>query len=362
MSSDARSSAAEVPSLPVGSKASASINAFLAELPNSNFVPKFNQVEALNSLLGLGLPVKSECFPPLREEVEEFAKRYWALTPADRLAAWLTLSTRSPDDQTANRLVSLQAGLELPGTPLSDASLEKIAAIARELYVLPSRERAIRRNGWLLKNASRQAELLTFAARLHSHHPIYATLDPELFTRLSPHFHFRLFAEAATAATLPEKPYASTKPPAAPTPKPKRYMPKPKPLPSAERTSRKGDWIIKLVVSFMIVMAIQTFIELARSPSSTNQNQYYTPTNKSDFRINESNFQERIYYTEKEVAEFRDHETRSKNGIRTDTPPKYYDWVSRGKPQAYEYLIKNPPKSSFPEYRPAARDPMSTDK
>jgi len=361
MSSDARSSAAVVPALPVGSTARASINAFLAELPNSHFVPKYNRVEALNSLLGLGLPAKSESSTSLRQEVEEFAKHYWQLTPADRLAAWLTLSTRSPDDQTAHRLLGLQAGLELPSTPFPDSSLEKIAAIARELYVLPPRERAIRRNGWLLKNASRQMELLTFAVSLQAHRPIYATLDPELFARLTPQFNFRLFAEAATVSTLPEKAYAPTKPPAAPSPKPRPYMPRPKSLPPSEKTSTKGDRMIGFVVVFMIFMAFRVFSSLVGSPSSSNQNQYNTPTNKPEFRTNESDrknildsINERNWFTKQEIEAFKDYE----KGTRTGSPPNYTDWVNAGKPRPYENYNKYPPKSSFPESRPSATDPM----
>ncbi|HEV3438683.1 MAG TPA: hypothetical protein VG122_15060, partial [Gemmata sp.] len=213
MSMDARFRAAEVLNVPVDTTAGAATRAFMAGLPIIDFVPTGESVAALNTLVGLAVPTDADnASLTLREEVEEFARRYWSLAPEDRLAAWLALNARSLDDSIATRLLTLEAGLKLPGTPFPDSATERIVAIVRELYVLPHRERAIRRNEWLLANAARHKESIAIAATIQKNQPAFAALDPVLFARLSPKFDARVFANAATASPLPERSQSPSEP------------------------------------------------------------------------------------------------------------------------------------------------------
>src|SRR5579871_6832784 len=107
MSVDTHSRAAKVLDIPVDATASDATSTFLARLPAADLAPSGEIVAALNTLAGLAVPSDAEGRPALSKEVEEFAHRYWSLAPADRLAAWLTLSTRSPDDLTADWLLYL---------------------------------------------------------------------------------------------------------------------------------------------------------------------------------------------------------------------------------------------------------------
>ncbi len=339
MSVEARTRAAEALNVPVRTTPGAATSAFLSELPKTDFVPPTHSVAALNSLMGLGLAIDADNNSTLQKEVEEFAQRYWELTPVDRLAEWLTFCTRSPDDPTANRLLVLKAGLELPGTPFPDSPIEQIAAIARELYVLPPRDRAIRRNEWLLANASSSKGLIATAAAIKKNHPAIAALDPDLITRLTSNFNLALFTEAATTSPLPERPYSPSKPLVFPAPKTPHLKLKAKRTP----TSTRPFFTLNRVVGSMVfvVMFLALFKLLVLHPSS-NEYQRQTPFMNSENLIeklespkgNVDKSGDYYYFNETEVKACQNYA----EGHIAEAPPRYSDWVSAGKPAAYVYV------------------------
>src|SRR5262245_31946839 len=155
---------------------------FLAGLPAVGFVPPDARVAALNALAGTDVP--EDGGSGLAAEVEEFARRFWSLEPADRGAAWAGLARRAENSPLAGRVLDLRPGLDVPSEPVSDPSAEEVAALARELFVLPAGERAVRRNEWLLANAERHHELVRGAAALARQRPALVPLDPVLAARL----------------------------------------------------------------------------------------------------------------------------------------------------------------------------------
>jgi hypothetical protein len=350
MSAGARSRAAELLKVPIEANSGTVASIFLVELPRTDFVPPSDSVSALNSIVGLGLPVDSESRPTLREEVEEFAQRYWELIPADRLATWLTLCTRSPDDPTANRLLMLQSGLELPGTPFPDPKIEHVAAIARELYVLMPRERAIRRNEWLLANTKGHGELSATASAMKKDHPAFAALDPDLFARLTPQFHVALFAEAATTSPLPERPYSPSKPIVYPVPKSPPVKLKTKRTPT-RRAGTTIDPARVFSLIFIVVVFVAFFIVLALPRSSTTQHQNEVPFKKAEDPNEKSELQKRNvdkpgsinYFNDAEVNACLKYEEELKTKSSAQAPPYYMDWVKAGNPPAYEYRAKSQP-------------------
>jgi hypothetical protein len=347
----ARSRAAERLSVPVGATPGAVTSHFLVELPRTGFVPSSDSVAALNSLVGLGLPVESESRPSLREEVEEFARQYWVLVPGERMKAWLTLCTRSPDDPTANRLLTLQSGLELPGTPFPDTKIEHIAAIARELYVLPPRERAIRRNEWLLANTKRHGELIATAAAMKKDHPAFAALDPDLITRLTPQFHVALFADAATTLPLPERPYSPPKPIPYPSLKSPSFIPKIKRAPIRARTMPRRDKAFLALALSMVFVAFYVFLKFGENGTSSSPGYYSVPSTNSDQMYNvlespgtitQGNVNKAMdyyYFTDAEVTAFKEYDS----GLRKYMPPRYTDWKIAGLPAANERRAKSHP-------------------
>jgi hypothetical protein len=207
-----RSRAADALNVAPEATAAEACAAFLTSLPSAGFLPSQQAVAAVNALAGLNLPVDADASPTVREEVAEFIAQYWTLKPSERLATWMALTSRRPDDATAERLLELQSGLELSAAPVADPQQEELLSLARELYLLPPRECAIRRNEWLLANADNHRRLIGVATAVRDAFPAAAALDPVLFERLTSAFQCRLFAEAAAAETLPVRSYGAPNP------------------------------------------------------------------------------------------------------------------------------------------------------
>jgi hypothetical protein len=201
MNADTRSRAAEILGVPGDAAATDAISAFLASLPASSFVPTGDRVAAVNALAGSTAPADAtdDSALSLSAQVEAFARRFWSLAPSDRLAEWVSLSDRAAEDPADARLLALQAGLEVVVDPLPNPVVEEVAGFVRELFVLNPRERAIRRNEWLLANIKRHAELSKVAVDLQRQRPAMTALEPALFERLASRFGAAVFAEGATA-------------------------------------------------------------------------------------------------------------------------------------------------------------------
>jgi hypothetical protein len=184
VTTDPRARWAEELGVPAGATAGAALSAFLRALPASGFAPAPSRVAALNALAGTGAPTgpDAEIEELLRGEVEAFARSYWELEPGERLTRWAELSRRGAD---APRLRELEPGLDVPRRQLSGVVAEALAAVMRELFVLPPRERAVRRNTWLAGAVAEEAKWREAFAAVRRDAPALAALDPQLAAALS---------------------------------------------------------------------------------------------------------------------------------------------------------------------------------
>jgi hypothetical protein len=372
MIADIRSRALETLGLPGEATTDEATAAFLGRVAQSNFVPATKDVAAVNSLASLALPNDgSDAGEALRDEVEEFARDYWSFTPTARTAAWLSLSSRSPDDPTAERLVSLQAGLELPGTPLPDPAEEIVASAAREFYVLQPRERAIRRNQWLLANADRHLELVSAATVLQKNAIGFAALEPVLFERLTTQFKARLFFEGAKDATLPS--YAVTEPapityhsptPDAPapisytseTPAHARGAARSGRRPTSTESSGSGDKAMGWVVIVLIIFAVRVFSALSGSnsnqppkPAVVPQTPYAPYSSQGDpYKLGPpyNDPLANVRFTAKQIEEFKEYERAKARGETPPQPVGMTTWVLMNRPEAGAFVYRDLQKPS----------------
>ena len=116
-------------------------SAFLATLPRSGFIPSADQIAAINALGGVNLAHDPdvESAIGIQAEVAEFAQAFWSLSPIDRESQWVSLRRRA-DEHTDALLVVFEAVLRMPTASLPNPIEEEIASLARELFVLPSRD------------------------------------------------------------------------------------------------------------------------------------------------------------------------------------------------------------------------------
>lgn len=356
MSVETHSRAAEVLNLPPNATAAAATHAFLKALPTADFVPSQESVAAVNTLAGLAVPVAADTTPSLSEEVEEFAGRYWSLTPSERLAQWLALSTRRPDDRAAERLLALQPGLDIPVTPVTDQRMEEVLALVRDLYLLPPRQRSLKRNEWLLANAYRHNELIAIAETIQQKQPGIIGLEPTLFSCLSSRFKIRSFAEAARAETLPADTLATTssRPPTYPSSSHPEYEPSRPPWPArtAKTPPKSGGWQFgwgTAVGIMLLLRVLGALISSDRPHASTdarwNNDQRQVPYPTDPYVPNQTHtlsydpYMPLSSFSSSEVMAFQQYDEH----IAELTKPKYYDeWIKAGRPAAGVLVSKQP--------------------
>ncbi len=125
---------------------------FLAQLPQADFAPLESAVAALSAELGLPLPVSMDSTVrtsrALDEEIDEFARAYWKLTPAERSEKWFALDSRNPRTASAAFLHHLSRALDLVPTERADPHLDELSIAIRESFVLRPRARGDRRRRW----------------------------------------------------------------------------------------------------------------------------------------------------------------------------------------------------------------------
>lgn len=206
MTADPRARWAELLSTRADAGPDAALSAFLRALPGDDFLPPPERAAAVNALGGASVPVGKDhdAEQLLRDEVAAFAKNYWALPPTERLTAWSDLSRRATDERTAGRLLALEPGLEVWADPLADPGAEELAALVRELFVLPPRARSIRRNEWLAARASDGdlwPQVRAAFAELCRVAPDRAALDPQLGVALGAPFDRAALHAGHTAET-----------------------------------------------------------------------------------------------------------------------------------------------------------------
>ncbi len=149
---------------------------FLRALPRHGFAPPEADVAAL----GVALPVTpAEAALRFAAEVRRFAAEFWELAPADRAARWHDLAARATGS-AAVWLRELEPGLDVVPVGHTDPGAAELAALVRELFVLPPRTRAARRNRWLMDNAPHLSALAAGPT-----HDTDAGLEPRLFEWLA---------------------------------------------------------------------------------------------------------------------------------------------------------------------------------
>lgn len=159
--------------------------AFFRALEGAGFAPPEALAVAVNDLTGAALPVTpdgvADAGARRRAEVEAFAAAFWTLPPAERRARLADLSAGRADAAAARRLRQLAPGLDVPAAGHPDPAAAEVAALVRELFVLPPRERAVRRARWLVAQEERFKDVAA-AARLVLRGDLpTARLDPRLF-------------------------------------------------------------------------------------------------------------------------------------------------------------------------------------
>ena len=341
MTTPARERAAAVLGVPVAATAGEAAGAFLATLPRHEFVPPGDAVAAFNALADVSVPPDpdGETEPGLSvaERVEDFARQFWSLAPAERAAEWMALS-RQARDAAASRLLALQPGLEVATHALSDPDAEEVAVLARELFLLPPRERAVRRNEWLLANASRHGELAQAVKPITRLRPDLVALDPQLFARLTGPFDANTFASAARAEPLYGVEPAETEITELPTP-----------AIQAVRESRarqgEGGWSGSWIFIFGMIMLVRACASVT-GPDSNSPNPVIIKLPERKYEIPNTRFDSPkldsaapVVFTHEQVAKFVTYERNNMTGF---TPASYWDWVRSGRPGAGEAVVPKP--------------------
>jgi hypothetical protein len=325
---------AEVLNAPADAGPDAAVSAFLRALPADGFLPPAEKAAAVNALAGTGLPVGKDYDADelLREEVRAFAVGFWALPPAERLTAWADLSRRVTGERTAAALLALEPGLDVAADPLPDPGAEELAALARELFVMPPRERAIRRNEWLATRASDGAlwpQVLAAFAELRRLAPARAALDPQLGTALAATFDRAALHAGHTTTTRPESEATAAADRARVAMKMRDYKERvaarngeTRTLDERDRANAKRVYFWGIAITFVVVLSMCV---------SSSCGKRSTPATRFDIPKN-INSPPRTTFTPEQVTEFRHYEDDFARGASVPTPANYHDWVRAGRP------------------------------
>ncbi|MBP3957953.1 hypothetical protein J8F10_22085 [Gemmata sp. G18] len=202
MTADPRSRWAEHLSVPVGAPTDVALAHFLRALPGDDFLPPPERAAAVNALTGSALPVgpDSTVEQMLRDEIELLADNYWRLEPAERLTTWAELSRRGAPPA---RLRDLEPGLDVPTPSLTDPLAVELAALFRVLFLMPPRDRAIRRNTWLIENATNMGQWRAALKVVLRDAPSLVPLDAQLYAALGRAGDLTELVEGVTAAPRP---------------------------------------------------------------------------------------------------------------------------------------------------------------
>lgn len=342
MTADPRARWAAALRVPESASADDALAALLRALPETEFVPPAERVAAANALAGTAAPVGRafDVEEALRDEVTGFAARFWSLAPPDRLVAWADLSRRGAD---AVRLRELEPGLDVAVSTLADPAAEELAALVRELFVLPPRARAIRRNQWLLEHAADADAWRAAHAALLRDAPALAALEPRLKQVLEPASRATLaeFAEGATAHPLDRTrasgavyvarqnaPASRTAGGEAGTP---GYVDGEYAYEAADGRRARSILHGSLVALITLVggcCVVNRF--LPRSGSDGARPSAPTAWNYAPGRTDSA---PRTTFTDAEVNDFEFHERTHGSSVRSTPPRDYWAWVAAGRPR-----------------------------
>lgn len=188
MSNDpSRRQAAATLGLPPDADEAAVRAAFLKRLAADDFVPPEGQAAAVNRLSRFRLPMSAEAKRESagyeRANLELFVQHFWRLAPAERARTWERLDLHCSDPESRQVLARLKPGLDVPVIRHEDWNADKLAAFVREIFLLPPRERAVRRMEWLAEQVAGPA-LVERVRLLRRHDAGTALLDPLLLNDL----------------------------------------------------------------------------------------------------------------------------------------------------------------------------------
>jgi hypothetical protein len=114
------------------------------------------------------------------EEVEEFARGMFDLSPDERRQCWQKLAdTHSGSTKASARLYAISAGLTVDFDALDRASsqIQQLARWCGELLVLPPPQRSARRRAILTKMTGQRAQWRSIARQLSKRHAAFAALS-----------------------------------------------------------------------------------------------------------------------------------------------------------------------------------------
>jgi PAS domain-containing protein len=175
--------------------------AFLRRLRDADCLPPLREHEAFHFLAGRPLALRSRLGAEvhraekdrLSAEIEAFARDLFAMPIPERRERWEQLiESCDGHDRLIDRLQRLKPGLKIDPAAVCDSSagVERLARLACELFVLPSREAAIHRQAWLheLLDESGQQSVPwgKVVKRLRRRFPAIHALAPEFFAQLAP--------------------------------------------------------------------------------------------------------------------------------------------------------------------------------
>lgn len=154
MNEPSRKLAATALGVPIDTDADGVRAAFLKKLAGAQFVPPDEWLAAMNLLNGATLPLTPEAKMVLAEyekaDVVQFLMEYWVLPPAERQQRWNALDKRCHDADNRDTLFRLKDGLKVDVKFHSNLTMQTMAEFIREIYLLPTRSRAIRRMEWCI--------------------------------------------------------------------------------------------------------------------------------------------------------------------------------------------------------------------
>ncbi len=182
---------------------------FLRGLAGAGFVPSSLAVGALNACCGTSAALErdEEVRVREREELRAFAGAYWSLPPGVRRECWSSLCVRLGDSVY---LRELERGLDVEVTQLENADANELACLFRELFVLPRRERAIRRVKWLAEQANSQDRWRIGLVLVQHSMPKILNLDTELARCLRLSIDIKIFTNVDYSAPRENQTYTQS--------------------------------------------------------------------------------------------------------------------------------------------------------
>jgi hypothetical protein len=307
--------------------------AFLRGLPGADFAPDAGTAAALNALAGTAVPVSGEAArAAARAEVAAFAAGFWELEPPARRAAWEELRARVDAESGADRLRALEPGLAVVTDPLPHPDADELAALVRELFVLPPRARGLRRNEWLAAHAHDTLRWCGAHHALRDSAPEVLALEPQLAAVLSNGAVTEAFADGFAVLPLPEPEPLPNEPQEEQRAEPSEYARAQRRAAAEAADSatsgtiwRSGWWIL-LVVIFVVRLAST----MSGSGSSST-----VPPPKLNWSPQPAlpDVKTGTFFSSTSIAEFERYERDKTRPL----PAQYTSWVLMGRPRTPGY-------------------------